>query len=729
MSLINGCYRCTNDTIPTNLVVKELVFNYLGSIDTDTYLTDTIIEMARDAADKANEAADEIEELTTTVNNRVSEVEDSQETTIQRVDNFISTDVTPIVQNAIRGVAIDANLITDALVPIMPIASGASSRTQLDKNRENVSILDFFTVEEMAAYSADTTFDAARPLQAFFDYISVNNVSEANVNGVFSTTLPIIFGNSTGILTKQVTGNLTLRATAEMETLFTIYSGGELNWLGTLRLIGNVRQGADTFARRGTKIGLLIGGKHISSRNTFNSIVCSTFSECGILADQLSTLTNLGDVRTTNCGSGVAITGYSHQASFNARVDIEPDSGVKQRSVLTVSELPPDISKYPTFIRIDEDYHYIYGTDEGDSTITVYPWLKAETLSGEFTYVYGGGVVIRGGDASVLKAAKIDAKRCGMGLVDGALYGAVVDNLVNQYCGVGYAVGLYPAAAHVGGQINGIYCENNHCDILKVSGSIANTYIASEYALNLAKVNYIAPYSNGYTDRVSYNNLSGFLLNIGGQVYSYENLAYNRIASKVNVLITGASRVPYTVTANSTTVRLIKPNANYHKAFGIQYREVIVFGSGSNQAPTGTITLEAVGEATLNGGTVPISFSNFKEAARFAVFYDFVNDNFKVSIPHVPNKGVLTAQNKFDLPAIVPGARTSVELTVPGAAYGNVVTAGYLGNLQGLEMWGSVTAPGIVTVYLVNNTAESVTLPRDFFSVEVRPNEAMPLPV
>lgn len=58
MNLINGCYGYGYSGIPTNLIVKELVFNYLGSLDIDSYLTNTIIKAAEDATDRANAAAE-----------------------------------------------------------------------------------------------------------------------------------------------------------------------------------------------------------------------------------------------------------------------------------------------------------------------------------------------------------------------------------------------------------------------------------------------------------------------------------------------------------------------------------------------------------------------------------------------------------------------------------------------------------------------------------------------
>lgn len=63
MSLIKNCYGCNRTSIPTNLLVKEMVFKYLGGLDVDSYLTNTIIRMAKEASDRANYAADVVSDL------------------------------------------------------------------------------------------------------------------------------------------------------------------------------------------------------------------------------------------------------------------------------------------------------------------------------------------------------------------------------------------------------------------------------------------------------------------------------------------------------------------------------------------------------------------------------------------------------------------------------------------------------------------------------------------
>lgn len=123
MSLIKNYYGCNHAPIPTNLIVKELVFKYLGSLDVDSYLTNTIIMAAKEATDKANSAA-------------------------ERVEN---TDVS-LLQDAIDSQKLDTGITATPKF-------GGVARTQFAKNSEVVSINDF-------GAKAEDGFDSTTAIQA-----------------------------------------------------------------------------------------------------------------------------------------------------------------------------------------------------------------------------------------------------------------------------------------------------------------------------------------------------------------------------------------------------------------------------------------------------------------------------------------------------------------------------------------------------------------------------------
>ncbi len=67
---------------------------------------------------------------------------------------------------------------------------------------------------------------------------------------------------------------------------------------------------------------------------------------------------------------------------------------------------------------------------------------------------------------------------------------------------------------------------------------------------------------------------------------------------------------------------------------------------------------------------------------------------------------------------IANGARTTVNITTPGAALGDMVTAAYDKDLQGVTVFGYVNATNATTLILSNNTGGSVTLAAGNFYVQ-----------
>ena len=115
MSLIKNYYGCNHVPIPTNLIVKELVFNYLGDLDVDSYLTNTIIKEAKEATNRANAAVEAFENID------VSQFQQGLEA--QKLD----TGITATAKN------------------------GGIARTQAEKNTDYISIKDFGLVADGVA--------------------------------------------------------------------------------------------------------------------------------------------------------------------------------------------------------------------------------------------------------------------------------------------------------------------------------------------------------------------------------------------------------------------------------------------------------------------------------------------------------------------------------------------------------------------------------------------------
>jgi len=72
----------------------------------------------------------------------------------------------------------------------------------------------------------------------------------------------------------------------------------------------------------------------------------------------------------------------------------------------------------------------------------------------------------------------------------------------------------------------------------------------------------------------------------------------------------------------------------------------------------------------------------------------------------------------YSATTITNGNRAVVTITTPNAALGDMVTASYDKDLQGITMFGYVNATNSVTLILSNNTGGSVTLAAGNFYVQ-----------
>lgn len=138
MSLIKRCYRCSNNNIPTNLIVKEFMFNYLRNLDVDSYLTNTIIKAAKEATDKANQASDVVSEL-------VFGIVRAQD--VSTADGSTQADKNTEFRSEIDALPFEDGVLADTFV-----VATESGRNQREVNRK--TIYEYDTVADMVA---DTT--------------------------------------------------------------------------------------------------------------------------------------------------------------------------------------------------------------------------------------------------------------------------------------------------------------------------------------------------------------------------------------------------------------------------------------------------------------------------------------------------------------------------------------------------------------------------------------------
>lgn len=600
-----------------------------------------------------------------------------------------------IVKNTTDGNTNDPNVDMEG----WELADAALNTRKL--KRENVSVWDFFTPSELEEYNSNkTTFDAHRPIQAFFDHVRDNDVGTAHCSGEFYTSQGLVFGDgtATGIKTKNVAGVIVLRALNSIDIILDLRIGERKNWNGGVVTYGT---GGTTYVSRTCRAGIYIGSR--TERCNITRLEANNFYEVGVYAYNRSTLDNIGSIVCRDCGSGKKSVNYSLLSNYTA-VNSGTASSVTQRSTLTVTELPPENLITQVHVIINDQPHYIYSIDRVNNTLEVYPWVDSAALSGQLIYLFGGGVHLTGGDTSELNIGVIDVTRCSIGYNASNLYGAFVGELTAQACGFGLSIGAHPSGSVVGGVIGNLYCELNDSDLLVASTVISKFNILSTKGFDTKKVKYVAPRNPSGAISPAFARLQG--VTIDG--YSFEKSPNN--------IIDGSSSISFnifqkhaslTTRKNIAIINLDEDTRGLNNLYGYDTGFINVVGTASSGSPSGTVTINPPSSATVNGGSSAV-FSGFSGVARFIVYYQVAANNFIVLL--IGNLSANQASATYDPPSLASGVQQSTTITMSGAALGDVISCSFNRDLNGTRIWAEATSANTVTVYHRNDTGATVDL-------------------
>ena len=596
-------------------------------------------------------------------------------------------------------------------------------RDQAEKNKESISVLDFFTRSERAAYENNKeVFDAYRPLQAFFDYIAANDVGTAYCNGTFYTSKGILFGGALGSNTKQVMGDFHICAIlgSTIHTLFLMQCGKELTWLGSIHVQG---LGGLIFSARTVRRGLVLGGEYQCAHTYINSVNADNgFSEFGVLIDNLTTASNIDAIRVTRCGSGRINPSVGETSSWTDKTNFSvysenTSSGVTQETVINVTSLPlPDL-KYNPILKIGGELYHVKSVDYANSRLTIFPLLNRDNIETIARYIYGAGVATAGGDASVCRIGKINSTNCSVVYHSGALYPAIVgaitaeSNTMNVLLG-----GNTTSQAHVGGAINSLYCEAAEYDIVRRTRAQMSMTIVTNYALNLDKLYDLTrtrtPVSN-VLDTASVG-FDGIQIAYNGKWLTSENRAQGR-NNNTSIDVTDVNRSEYWHYGTSRTFNITTPNAAINNQFGYNRKSCIVVGVNNAGNPTGDIVFNAPAGYTVNGGA-NVVFNGFTQAAKFDVYLQYSSNNFVVVCL---SDRALQNTMTYNPPSLPPATQQSTTVALIGAKIGDSVAVSIDKPLLGTRLWAEVTESDVVTVYHRNDTADVVDVPSGNLKVKV----------
>ncbi len=614
-------------------------------------------------------------------------------------------------------------------VPALAV-SDASGVTQQEINeslygvgekldRELVSAWDFFTKSELAAYkAAPAVFNAYRPIKEFFDYVTANDVRVAYCSGDFYVATGLVLGTG-NVKTKLIVGNATFRALNAIDILLSINAGEDFTWLGMISTFGTGGAGSNSYNSRTCRVGVQISSPGVNSaRNKYTAIKAAHFKEFGVFVNDVGSLSSLGYIRTSYCGSGKSHAGYSLTADFSNPVRSGGGGSIAQLVTLDVTQLPPpelasaEGRDLPLHVIINGKPHYVYNIDREANKIGIFPWLPPEQVSGSLIYMFGGGVCVKGGDSSVLGIEMIDAVNCGVAFVTSALYPPVIERIVSQANGAAVMLGQNPVSAMLGGSIGTLYCEVNNFDLIRVTRAELGFNILNTVAFSHNKVAFSCAPASASGAYSGYDDLRGINIFInGGVLLQYQRQTGSRHTSLRVFDVTSPYNSDYIVNADSAVENLTinPPNDNYANMYGIYKRRVVVYRSGAGgKISTVNFDLSDSVNYTINSAdSTTASYTGFDGFAVFEIIYR--SDAKRFFISQVSNKDT-SATVTYNPPSIDAGTSTTTTVALTGVSLGAVVQAGFSQYSADIEISASVSAENTVTVKFKNTGAAPVDL-------------------
>lgn len=560
------------------------------------------------------------------------------------------------------------------------------------------------------------TDDDYQPCQNFLNFIAVTSVPSADTNGNFGLTAGLILDGglqpTPGIqntATREITGSPRFSALDVIDTMLTIHNFSTGIWNGIIWLEG---EGGTLYSARTCRLGCEISR---SGRARFGGFYCRYYRYGGVLVTSETkgntSAVELGIVRGNLCGTGSRAANSSLSATWSNRTDTGTQFSGSQKSTVDVDVMPPaDLltERDDIWVRYNDAVYRVTDMDDVAGTISTTPWLELGETTGTFDYIVGGALLIKGSDAGIVGADMVDAINCGVGVDMMSLYGPNISRVINQNNGIGINIGLRFDSAMVTCNIGSLYSEGNTCDIYQLTSTTSDGgwVVGAEYAINYNKC--LTNSTRGNDGSLRYGDFI-VMLQRTGQIKSFEKQGRNRSEASTSRPITLLNTKCETETylRNSWTFRVDLSGADFNRLYGYDSKRLVIIGTGTNGAPTGTITFnqESGMTATINGGTTA-SFTGFKGPAVFTLYYDYDDDNVTVACSSLELKGEAT----YDPASLADGASATTTVTVTGAELGDFAKASFDNDLQGVTIAAWVSAADTVSVKFTNNTGGVIDL-------------------
>ena len=394
----------------------------------------------------------------------------------------------------------------------------SNGRTQKQKNAELVTPFDFGAIgdgvyhklsEKYAklddakkkyptAQSLDDSIDLCA-LEAFFDYCH-DNLVNANITLNAYVNRPLTLGTdrkTVNFKTKVYNGDLTLtnnQTNVEIPYLM-IINTNDTTWTGKMTFQGN---GATLVKDRKQLGGLVIsdGGTYGNGgRTQLNNIYCNAFKNFGVLLSNHSIFPRIDNLHCSVIGSRGDVTSSdgNHNHIANVLSYTSVDGQNNQYSTVKVDSLPPILNdnNASEMVMFEGDSlpYRIQQVNVADSTIQVYPRLNNNITYKKLSYIYGAGIWWVGNNSGAGNFGHLQFILCGIGFWGHSLYGANINYLSTEFCGVGLTLSSQNNVV-IGYNVNNSYFEGNLWDYVQQWGNTEPNMlnITMAHGLNIDRV-------------------------------------------------------------------------------------------------------------------------------------------------------------------------------------------------------------------------------------------------
>lgn len=459
------------------------------------------------------------------------------------------------------------------------------------------------------------TADDTMALQAFADYLGDAATSDvaARMFGKFRTSAKLRFSGEKRERPLTLYCGFSIHPTHSSDDEAMLFTGlREFTQVGAMAVVG---AGGTKWVGRSIGKGFVIedcGG------STFDFILTEHAKWDAVTIRGDSSMVTIKHVHSRYCGSNGLTSVIGFRFKFSGRTDRGNSGHPGQRSVLRVSAADAArVRARQAYVAYAGEPYFVEAVDRASNTISVSPWLPlaAGNTAGELAVLDGAGLYLHGSDVSQCAIGMVDAIGCGTGLFSSALYPPVVQSLVTQSCGIGYAFSTVGNAA-LGGQLLTSYYEGNSYDIVKGSASYnAQNVVGNTTNLNWAKV--VGLGSRYHGDALPVRTSLGRMA-----IWSANHGQYLSVAS--NPFVGETIHCPGW---RGDLTKSLHIDQHLTRCFGYTVRDFTVFGDGPNAEPLVVIILTVPSGYAINEGALGASaaFSGFTGPVRFLCR---LNENF-----------------------------------------------------------------------------------------------------